>query len=229
MSGVASARGLFRAAGKTARPVAQRAAAGGYEKVDKVEREPLDFYPTPPEPTRALLHAEADRLGAFHTIWEPAAGDGAMVREIVAAGHRCIGSDLVDRGCGAEIRDFYAFEAAPAPAIITNPPYFEINARDGRGRWVEHALGALGVDYMAVLLNWNWFCAAGLDSVLRRWPPARVYACCWKVDFTGAGQPPMNSAWVVWDQAARSGGTELLRLHRNDDARQSNLFPGGRQ
>lgn len=222
----ASARGLFRATGKAGKPIIVRGEDGAYTKADQRERERDDFYPTPPEPTRALLRAEAAHLARFPAIWEPAAGDGAMAREIEAAGHVCLASDLVDRGCGAELRDFFAYEAPRAPAIITNPPYFEINSRDGKGRWVEHALGALGASYMAVLLNWNWFCAAGLDPVLRRFPPARVYAICWKVDFTGAGAPPMNSAWVVWDDRAEPGPTALLRLHRNEDARQADLFPG---
>jgi hypothetical protein len=33
-------------------------------------------------------------------IWEPACGDGAMSRELAAAGHTVISTDLVDRGYG---------------------------------------------------------------------------------------------------------------------------------
>ena len=61
-----SARGLFRATGKTSKPVATRLLDGSYAKVDALEREKDDFYPTPPEPIRALLHAEIDRGRASH-------------------------------------------------------------------------------------------------------------------------------------------------------------------
>ena len=79
MNAPVSARGLFRATGKKSKPVAIRDLEGNYVKTEALEREKDDFYPTPPEPTRAFLHAEIDRLRDFGTIWEPAAGDGAMV------------------------------------------------------------------------------------------------------------------------------------------------------
>ncbi len=53
-----SARGLFRATGKNARPVKQRDLDGEIIVVDEVPREDDDFYPTPPEPTQAILTAE---------------------------------------------------------------------------------------------------------------------------------------------------------------------------
>lgn len=203
-----SARGLFRATGKT----------GG----DK-PRAADDFYPTPPEPTRALLHAEASALRRFPAIWEPAAGDGAMVREIEGAGHRVIASDLVDRGAGATVRDFFAYEAPPAPALVTNPPFFECNWRDGRGRWITHGMGALGLAYMALLLPWTWPGPAGLGGIWSRMPPARVYMMRWKIDFTGEGAPPTYHGWYVWDQAAPIAPPALLMLDRAD-ARQAELF-----
>ena len=63
--GAPSARGLFHATGKTSRPVAVRAGAdlaGVFERAEHLDREEHDFYPTPPEPTRALLSAEGARL-----------------------------------------------------------------------------------------------------------------------------------------------------------------------
>lgn len=219
----ASARGLFRATGKRARPVAVRDAVGGIVRAEHLDREEADFYPTPPEPTRALLKAEAARLRDFPVIWEPAAGDGAMVREIEAAGHIVAASDLVDRGCGAAELDFFAAQHRRADAIITNPPYHLINWRDGRGRWISHALDTLGVEYMALLLSWSWPGAGGLGPLWRRHPPARVYLMRWKVDFTGAGAPPMLNGWFVWDRAW-AGETVLRMLDRGDDARQGDLL-----
>lgn len=216
-----SARGLFRATGNTSKPVAIRLLDGTYEKTDSLEREKDDFYPTPPEPTRALLHAEIDRLRDFQTIWEPAAGDGAMVREMESLGLTVRASDMVDRGCDADIRSFYDFPVAPSPAIVTNPPFSECGWGNGKARWLYHALETLDVDYMALLLNWSWPGAGGLGPFWSRFPCARVYLMRWKIDFTGQGAPPMLNAWFVWDKQHR--GETVLRMLDRKDARQGEL------
>lgn len=220
-----SARGLFRATGKRSKPVVQIALDGGVELAEHLEREEDDFYPTPVEPIRALLAAEREALAAFPAIWEPAAGDGVMVREFERVGLTVIASDLIDRGCGATIRDFYDFSEAPAPALVTNPPYDECNWRDGRGRWLLHALETLRLPYMALLLNWSWPGAGGFARIWAEHPPARVYLMRWKIDFTGQGAPPMLNGWFIWDD--RHQGETLLRMLDRRDAGQGELFAGG--
>jgi hypothetical protein len=219
-----SARGLFRATGKKSKPVVQRNLDGSYERIDGLEREKDDFYPTPPEPTRALLHAEIDRLRQFERIWEPAAGDGAMVREMESLGLTVSKSDLVDRGAGAFVCDFYHFLEAQAPskAIVTNPPFGECGWGNGKARWLKHALETLDLDYMALLMNWGWPGAGGLGPFYAAHPPARVYLMRWKIDFTGQGAPPMLNAWFVWDKAWQ--GETVLRMLDRKDARQAELF-----
>lgn len=220
-----SARGLFRATGKTPKPVHVRdLLTGEIILVDALEREKDDFYPTPPEPTRAILAAEGDRLRQFPAVWEPAAGDGAMVREMESAGIPTRYFDIVDRGCSAEIRSFYDFERAPAPAILTNPPFSECGWGNGKARWLYHALDTLGVEYMALLMNWGFPGAGGLGPFWAKHPPARVYLMRWKIDFTGQGAPPMLNAWFVWDRAHK--GETLLRMLDRVDVRQSALFEG---
>ncbi|MBW3096832.1 hypothetical protein [Pseudohoeflea coraliihabitans] len=221
MSKATSARGLFRATGNKARPVKIQT-EDGIVAADALPRERDDFYPTPPEPTRAILSAEGPRLRDFPLIWEPAAGDGAMVREMAALGFSAHASDLIDRGCGAEIRSFYDFPEAPAKAILTNPPFQECNWRDGRGRWIRHALEVLGVEYMALLLSWSFPGAGGLGTLWAQYPPARVYLMRWKIDFTGQGAPPMLNGWFVWDRAHE--GETVLRMLDRVDSRQSELF-----
>lgn len=216
----ASARGLFRATGKTSKPVLTLL-DGEIVKADALEREKDDFYPTPPEPTRAFLHAEIDRLRDFGTIWEPAAGDGAMVREMESVGLTVRASDLVDRGCGADIRSFYDFPVAPAGAIVTNPPFQECGWGNGKARWLYHALDTLGVEYMALLMNWSFPGAGGLAPFWAKFPPARVYLMRWKIDFTGQGAPPMLNAWFVWDKFW--DGETVFRVLDRKDARQGEL------
>jgi hypothetical protein len=77
-----------------------------------------DFYPTPPEATRALLAREHfDGL-----TWEPACGDGAICRVLDAYGIPYIATDLIDRGFGQGGQDFFQSDLR-ATNIITNPPY----------------------------------------------------------------------------------------------------------
>lgn len=216
----ASARGLFRATGKASKPVPTRLLDGSYTKIDALEREKDDFYPTPPEPTRALLAAEAERLSSVGPIWECAAGDGSMAREIEAAGHVVRLSDLIDRGCGAVIRSFYEFGSGEMPrAIITNPPFAECNRDPG---WVRYALETLEVEYMALLLPVNWMGAVSRAALWQKHPPARIYLMRWRIDFTGQGAPPMLNAWFIWDRKHK--GETILRMLDRKDARQGSLF-----
>jgi hypothetical protein len=219
-----SARALFRATGKNSKPAPflDLDLEGHVATVDALEREKDDFYPTPPEPTRALLHAEIDRLREFPTIWEPAAGDGAMTREMQTMGLSVFQSDLVDRGCNAQIASFYDFDSAPSKAIVTNPPFSECGWGNGKARWLKHALDNLGVEYMALMMNWGWPGAGGLGSFYAAHPPARVYLMRWKIDFTGEGSPPMLNAWFIWDREYQ--GETLLRMLDRKDARQAELF-----
>lgn len=217
-----SARGLFRATGKRPKPVVQRQLDGSYERVEHLEREKDEFYPTPAEPTRAFLHAEIDRLRDFPVIWEPAAGDGAMVREMEALGFTVRSSDLIDRGIEADIRSFYDFPVAPAPAIVTHPPFAECGWGNGKARWLKHALDVLDVEYMALLLNWSWPGAGGLAPFWAEHPASRVYLMRWKIDFTGQGAPPMLNAWFVFDK--KWEGETVLRMLDRKDARQTEMF-----
>src|SRR5262245_65583284 len=82
-----------------------------------------DLYETPPVAVHALLRVE--RLPA--RLWEPAAGRGAIVRVLRAAGHQVIGSDLVDYGEPSHFagRDFLMEQKLPdrCQGIVTNPPF----------------------------------------------------------------------------------------------------------
>jgi hypothetical protein len=199
MTELRSARGLFEATGKVAK-----------QSIDRVAQ---DFYSTPAEVTQALLRAEQDRLKSFDPIWEPAAGDGAMVT-VLRRTHRVVASDIADRGCPyVRVQSFFNYTRPAARAIITNPPFSEVNWRDGKAKWITHALTVLEVEYMALLLPWTWPAASGLSEVWDQYPPATVYLLTWKIDFTGQGAPPQNNAWFVWDRGHR-GETILRRLGR---------------
>jgi hypothetical protein len=92
-----------------------------------------DLYETPAVAVDALLLAEQ----LPHRIWEPAAGRGAIVRALEAAGHEVVGTDLNDfQAQFPSGIDFLLERVAPAgaEAIVTNPPYKLAN------EFVAHAL-----------------------------------------------------------------------------------------
>jgi hypothetical protein len=221
MNAPVSARGLFRATGKKSKPVIIRDLEGNLVKADALEREENEFYPTPVDPIRSFIHAEIDALRAFPTIWGPACGTGVIGRELRIHGFKTIDSDLIDRGCGAEIKNFYDFNTAPANAIVENPPFAECGWGNGKARWLYHALETLDVDYMALLMNWGFPGAGGLAQFWAKYPPARVYLMRWKIDFTGQGAPPMLNGWFVWDK--RHVGETVLRMLDRRDPRQGEM------
>jgi hypothetical protein len=117
---------------RTRRVVTETARAFRFGPRLHPNRAAYEFYPTPPEATRALLSAE--RFDG--SIWEPACETGWISRELIAAGYEVVSTDLVDYGYGEPGRDFLAERKPRAKHIVTNPPY-------GRGladAFVKHAL-----------------------------------------------------------------------------------------
>jgi len=165
-----------------------------------------DFYPTAqPDAVRGLMRVQGARIADLGgVVWEPAVGDGHMAREIEAHGFTVRGGDIVQRGWEGVtcLGSFYETTCAAAPVIITNPPYSEISARDGHGRWLRHTLDMPGWTYLALLLNWEWCAAAknGHAALLDRHPFTCSYVLRWKLDFTGEGSPPQRNAWFIWDR-----------------------------
>jgi hypothetical protein len=81
-----------------------------------------DMYPTPPVAVEALLKVEQ----LPHTIWEPAAGRGHIVRVLRDHGHAVIASDVANYDFDLHFcRDFLAEIGMPAgcEAVVTNPPF----------------------------------------------------------------------------------------------------------
>ena len=159
-------------------------------------REPLEFYATPPEATRALLSVEH----FDGTIWESACRDGAIAKVLTRARYHVTSTDLVHRGYGLGGINFLTETTARAKHIVTNPPY-------GRGladHFVRHALRLTAETggTVAMLLD-----LASLAHPLRHrlWvsaPPANVYVLDDLVCAPGGRTPrfetAMRYAWCVW-------------------------------
>lgn len=158
-------------------------------------RVPHDFYPTPPEGTRALLSVEQ----FDGPIWEPACGDGAIAKVLSRAGYHVVATDLIDRGYGTGGINFLTETTPRAKHIITNPPY-------GRGmadHFIRHALKLTRETggTVAMLLD-----LASLAHPVRHglWvsnPPAIVYVLD-ELSFKPAVIAKFNDdirfCWLVW-------------------------------
>jgi len=164
-------------------------------------RLPNEFYPTPPEATRALLSVES----FDGPIWEPACGDGRIAQVLLDHGYAVVATDLHAYGYGAAGVDFLREAEPRARHIVTNPPY-------GSGladRFVHKALAfaCKTGGTVAMLLNMASLCHPRRTEWWRQAPPARLYAIddivCWPED--RYGPPPAyftkhRYVWAVWSQ-----------------------------
>ena len=108
-----------------------------------------DFYPTPQIAVESLLNAEPDVLNTMVRVWEPAAGDGNIVRVLRDNGIPVIASDIERYSFDLHfVGDFLQRERAPAECsvILTNPPY-KLAAQ-----FAEHALSLVPDVYLLLRL-----------------------------------------------------------------------------
>ncbi len=162
-------------------------------------RLPNEFYPTPPEATRALLSVE--RFDG--DIWEPACGDGRIARVLTEHGHTVVATDLHAYGHGESGVDFLRQPTPRAKHIVTNPPY-------GWGladRFVVRALELTATTggKVAMLLNMASLAHRQRTAWWRANPPARLYAVddivCWPEDRYGPAPAHFTKhryVWAVW-------------------------------
>ena len=162
----------------------------------------VDAYFSPPEAVASLLAIEAQHLPK--RIWEPAAGDGAIVRPLREAGYEVVASDIADYGlddCRTGV-DYLKAESVPGvDGVITNPPYKLA---------VSFAQKAVReAPYLALLLRTNFLESTKRLPFFREHEPARIWIASRRLPmmhrfgWTGP-QAPSNTcfAWFVWDRHA---------------------------
>jgi hypothetical protein len=221
-----SAKPLFRAISGQRREVSSPLFGDLPDQVKPDQRDPLDFDPTPPDAVTAFLREEIGHIRRHgDRMWEPCVGAGHVASVCQLWDLHVAASDIVDRGWpGTRVESFFDVAEARAPIQITNPPYNQINSRDGHGRWLRHSLD-LGQTYIALLLNADWAAARqnGFDALFRDHPPSVEYLCCWKIDFRGGGSPPQRNSWFVWDSNRLAAGpNEWIRRRLYRDAPDGN-------
>jgi hypothetical protein len=190
---------------------------GGFKPTLKrfADLEGPDFFPTPEWATHAL----ADNEAFEGLIWEPACGNGAMVRALEKAGNRVEATDLYDRGYGDVGVDFLKSSRC-VDNVVTNPPY---NAAEG---FVQAGL-AQAKRKVALLLRLAFLEGANRHrTIFAITPPARVWVFSERITFYPAtavqkGSGTTAYAWFVWDKQALESRTELKWLPLGYKARYS--------
>ena len=168
-----------------------------------------DLYETPGVATGALLRVEKLPVA----IWEPAAGRGAIVDILTAAGHQVYASDLVDYGLEHNTRIDFLFERKPptgVDTIVTNPPFKLAE------QFVEKALQLC--PRVVMLLRLAFLESERRSDILEECGLARIHVFRkrlpmmhrdgWQGKKANSG---MAFAWFVWDRAHR-GPTEIRRI-----------------
>jgi hypothetical protein len=164
----------------------------------------LDAYFSPPEAVHSLLRIEADHLP--RCIWEPAAGDGAIVRPLRQAGHDVVASDIAGYGlaeCDTGVDYLRAPPREGVEGIVTNPPYKLAR------RFVEKAVSE--VPYVALLLRTNFLESTSRLPFFKKYQPARLWISSRRLPMMHrhgwqGPRAPSNTcfAWFVWDSRSKA-------------------------
>lgn len=161
-------------------------------------RRALDFYPTPmsvvsamidrmflgPQPPNVFLKSEGSLLDR---VWEPCSGDGRISAELRRKGiGNVIETDI------ASGNNFFDFEVALAPVIVTNPPSRYIRS------FIDHAF-QIGVRKMGLVCGERlWACKKGREQ-FKRHRPSSFAMMDWREDYLGKGGKPDRALAVsIW-------------------------------
>lgn len=166
----------------------------GSTTVVGADREQHDFYATEPKAVELLLNKESFKF----SILEPCCGMNHITKVLESRGYHVTASDLVDRGVGAEIKDFLDYTEWRGD-IVTNPPYSKAL------EFIEHSLriterGAT----IAMFLKIQFLEGKKRKEFFKKHPPKHIYVassrlrCAKNGDFDKYGSSAVCYAWFVW-------------------------------
>jgi hypothetical protein len=171
------------------------------------KRDGPDFWPTPDCLTTALITHIMPSLPKA-PVWEPAAGEGALVHAIEAAGHRVVAGDLITG------QDFFSSSPpAGCQSLVTNPPFNQLD------RFLARALELVdssdnSVTAAVLLLRWDALTAMVRTPLLRRaW---RIHVCAWRPRWIADSttSPRWSFCWATW-RCEHAGPPTMYWLERD--------------
>lgn len=167
----------------------------------------LDFFPTPPWATRALIERVFLHLGinpGGSSAWDPACGEGHMAAPLAEYFREVHSTDVHDYGWGFPPLDFLDLPpdtheaAADYDWIITNPPF-----GDKTEAFVLRALDLAKIG-VAMFVRLQWLETIGrYERLFRDRPPTLIAFFCERVNLCkGRWEPGGSTAtayiWLVW-------------------------------
>ncbi len=198
----------------------------------------LDYFPTPPWATRALVELVLKRTGhsaSFHaqTAWEPACGEGHMAEVLSEYFKDVTASDIHPHGYGHVANFLGDIVPGSDDWIITNPP-FGANAEAFVLRALEFA--QVGV---AMFLRLQWLETVGrFERIFQPFPPAIIAQFAERVPVhKGRWEPEGDTAtaylWIIWLKNRPGKTTEFMwippgqreALSRSDDVERFTTQP----
>lgn len=166
-------------------------------RVEPADR--LDYFPTPPWATRALIEEVFPQLGVEcreRDAWEPACGEGHIAEVLREYFRDVVASDIHEYGYG-HVADYLA--AVPgADWIITNPPFGQKTEA-----FVLKALDDSNVG-VAMFVRLQWLETVGrYERLFRDRPPTLIAFFCERVPLCkGRWDPEGDTAtayiWLIW-------------------------------
>lgn len=165
----------------------------------------LDYFPTPPWATRALMEVALPRIRGCDDVvrrsaWEPACGEGHIAEVLEEYFVEVTATDIHDYGYG-QLGDFLDAAAPPAGSIdwiITNPPF-----RDKAEAFVLRAI-ALARIGVAMFLRLQWLETEGrYERIFEGYPPTMIAFFAERVPLIkGRWDPDGDTAtayiWLIW-------------------------------
>jgi hypothetical protein len=172
----------------------------------------LDYFPTPPWATRALMERVFPRIGYFGTmtpntcawkVWEPACGEGHMLAVLEEYFRQADGSDIHNYNGNAVI-DFLGTHDLDSMSrydwIITNPPF----TKEATERFILRALDLASVG-IAMFVRSQWIVegVGRYERIFRDRPPTLIAFFSERVPLhKGRWEPDGATAtaycWLVW-------------------------------
>ena len=169
----------------------------GASNHSKGERQPNDYYATPPYAVELLLEQET----FSHDIWECACGEGHMSDVLQSSGYHVFSTDLIDRGYKYHNKtlDFLTYDVPFNGDIITNPPYKYAK------EFVEKSLELIPTgNKVAMFLKLIFLESQSRRSLFKQYPPKVIYVASKRLHcgkngvFTNDGM--VCYAWFVWEK-----------------------------
>jgi hypothetical protein len=181
----------------------------------------LDYFPTPPWATRALMEVVMPKLGVieFNEAWEPACGEGHIAEVLCEYFDDVLASDIHDYGFGHQCEkweqgDFLKYETLHKIAdwVITNPPF-----KDKAEQFVLQALSVARVG-VAMFFRLQWLETNGrYERIFEPYPPTMIAQFAERVPLCkGEWKPDGDTAtaylWIIWHKHSPSWQTALPTL-----------------